>query len=289
MGLQSNLFRGDPKLEACLVSDPAHVMLGASGPHVGKIQFALTVLGAGTISADEISAERYGPSTANAVLGYKTARRIINFKYQRAPDNIVGKMTMASLDAEMVKFEKTRPAPPVPPSPPDPQPVPPPTPVEKPGRRFAIRGALGRGGIFLEEPFNGDPTTVSSEIAANCFQVFDIDNMPVVQLDAQHMAVYFFEAAGVFPVMVPSTRFKRLPRMFTLLNPLPLNGLGCRCTYRTIAHNDGRRESFLDLRIGSQVVSVPMFIHFIAQPHGSLPFVEVSQHGVFRFVRRAIE
>src|SRR5688572_13095308 len=101
MGLQSNLFRGEPKLEAALISDPAHILLGASGPHVGKIQMALTVLGAGVISADEISSQRYGPSTANAVLGYKTARRIINTGYQRAPDNIVGKMTMARLDADM--------------------------------------------------------------------------------------------------------------------------------------------------------------------------------------------
>jgi hypothetical protein len=31
MGLQSKLFRGDPKLEAAAVTDPAHIMLGASG------------------------------------------------------------------------------------------------------------------------------------------------------------------------------------------------------------------------------------------------------------------
>jgi hypothetical protein len=41
MGLQSELFRGDQRLEAAAVSDPGHIMLGASGPHVQKIQTAL--------------------------------------------------------------------------------------------------------------------------------------------------------------------------------------------------------------------------------------------------------
>jgi hypothetical protein len=82
MGLNSSLFRGDPKLEACLVSDPTHVTPGSIGPHVGKIQFALTVMGLGVISADELSQQRYGPSTASAVLGFKQVRRIINFTYQ---------------------------------------------------------------------------------------------------------------------------------------------------------------------------------------------------------------
>jgi hypothetical protein len=81
MGLTSKLFKGDPRLEACLVSDPSHVTPGTSGPFVAKIQRALTEMGLGVISADEIQSERYGPSTANAVLGYKTLRRIINPKY----------------------------------------------------------------------------------------------------------------------------------------------------------------------------------------------------------------
>lgn len=37
MALVSNLFRGDKKLEACLVNDAAHVTLGARGEHVAKI------------------------------------------------------------------------------------------------------------------------------------------------------------------------------------------------------------------------------------------------------------
>ncbi len=38
MGLQSKLFKGNPKLEACLLYDPAHVTEGAVGDHVSKIQ-----------------------------------------------------------------------------------------------------------------------------------------------------------------------------------------------------------------------------------------------------------
>ena len=113
MSLQSKLFRGDPKLEAAAVSDPAHITLGASGPHVQKIQTALILLDGAAISTDAI----YGSSTASAVLAYKQKRNIINRSYQTQADNIVGKMTMASLDAEMLKLE-ARPPPVPPPVPP---------------------------------------------------------------------------------------------------------------------------------------------------------------------------
>jgi hypothetical protein len=104
-GLISELFRGDPRLAQCLVSDPHHVTPGTTGPFVGKIQFALLVLEGGSISGSEVQSERYGPDTAALVLAYKTKRRIINFAYQTKPDNIVGKMTIRSLDAEMLAFE----------------------------------------------------------------------------------------------------------------------------------------------------------------------------------------
>ena len=38
MALQSKLFQGDPKLEACLIQDLAHIMLGAVGDHVTKMR-----------------------------------------------------------------------------------------------------------------------------------------------------------------------------------------------------------------------------------------------------------
>lgn len=101
MALQSRLFRGDPKLEAAAMSDPAHIVPGDSGSHVGKIQQALVKLDGATIEIDE----SYDPATATAVLAYKRKRNIINRAYQTQPDNIVGKMTMALLDQEIVELE----------------------------------------------------------------------------------------------------------------------------------------------------------------------------------------
>jgi hypothetical protein len=101
MALRSKLFRGDQLLEAAANLDAAHITRGAKGAHVGKIQQALTQLDGADIAADEA----YGPATAAAVLNYKTKRKIINFSYQTTPDDIVGKMTIAALDAEMVLLE----------------------------------------------------------------------------------------------------------------------------------------------------------------------------------------
>ncbi len=101
MALQSQLFRGDPKLETAAISDPAHIVLGATGEHVRKIQLALIQLDGAAIDADG----KYGPATAAAVLAYKRKRNIINRTYQTQADNIVGKMTMASLDREMLAKE----------------------------------------------------------------------------------------------------------------------------------------------------------------------------------------
>ncbi|MEP6879963.1 MAG: peptidoglycan-binding domain-containing protein, partial [Nitrosospira sp.] len=99
MSLQSQLFRGDPKLEAAAVSDSAHIVSGATGEHVRKIQLALIQLDGAAVDPDG----KYGPATAAAVLAYKRKRNIINRTYQTQADNIVGKMTMASLDSEILK------------------------------------------------------------------------------------------------------------------------------------------------------------------------------------------
>ncbi len=101
MTLVSALFRGDAKLEAAAVSHPAHILPGAVGAHVAKIQQALRQLDGAFIEPAELSAQRYGPSTAGAVLTFKTRRGIINRSYQTTPDNIVGIMTMAALDREL--------------------------------------------------------------------------------------------------------------------------------------------------------------------------------------------
>lgn len=103
MTLQSSLFtqpKRDSQLDACLVSDPAHILPGATGPHVGKIQKALIQLDGATIAQDS----NYGPATAAAVSAFKKKRQILNF--QGKIDNIVGKKTIAALDTEMLAKEK---------------------------------------------------------------------------------------------------------------------------------------------------------------------------------------
>lgn len=106
MPLQSNLFRDDSALQACLVRDSAHVVKGARGQHVARIQKALVVLDGALMASDELAASVYGPTTAAAVLAYKRARDIVNRSYQQKADDIVGKMTIASLDREMAAGEE---------------------------------------------------------------------------------------------------------------------------------------------------------------------------------------
>lgn len=105
MPLKSNTFAGDARLEACLAQDSAHLTPGAHGEFVAKVQAALVYLDNLDINEKELKAQTYGPSTAAAVLAYKKKRRIINYSYQKAEDNIVGKMTIQSLDDELVIAE----------------------------------------------------------------------------------------------------------------------------------------------------------------------------------------
>jgi hypothetical protein len=58
------------------------------------------------IDLGELASGRYGASTAEAVLEYKRTRKIINFSYQTKADNIVGKMTIAALDAVVSRKER---------------------------------------------------------------------------------------------------------------------------------------------------------------------------------------
>jgi hypothetical protein len=105
MGLQSKHFKGDPKLEACLIRHDAHVVKGATGDHVRKIHVALMALDNLTIASAELDAKHYGTSTEEAVLKFKKKRKIINFAYQNTEDKIVGKMTLDALDREMKGLE----------------------------------------------------------------------------------------------------------------------------------------------------------------------------------------
>ncbi|MEA2915928.1 MAG: hypothetical protein QOJ15_8009 [Bradyrhizobium sp.] len=103
MPLKSKLLSGDPQLEACLVSDPAHITPGSRGDHVARIQLALNQLDDAELAFDGI----YGLATAQAVTDYKNdpSRRILQSS-QKTADNIVGKRTIASLDSEMLAAEQ---------------------------------------------------------------------------------------------------------------------------------------------------------------------------------------
>lgn len=101
MPLQSVLFRGDPQLEAAAVEDSAHVARGARGEHVRKIQKGLNVVVGSTLAEDAV----YGPRTAACILDYKKSRKIIGHAYQMQADDIVGKLTIALLDAEIALLE----------------------------------------------------------------------------------------------------------------------------------------------------------------------------------------
>ena len=103
MALRSNLFRGDQKLEAAAARPAAHIVRGSRGDHVAKIQYALSVLAGEPLKLDG----DYGSKTAAAVLSFKERRKIINKAYQTKPDEIVGVMTMAALDEEMLTIENS--------------------------------------------------------------------------------------------------------------------------------------------------------------------------------------
>jgi hypothetical protein len=103
MALQSQLFKGDQRLESCLIHDSAHITQGAAGDYVAKIQKALSILDDAKIDSNELSSRAYGPSTATVVLAYKKQRKIINQSYQTQADNIVGKMTIAAMDKEILE------------------------------------------------------------------------------------------------------------------------------------------------------------------------------------------
>jgi hypothetical protein len=105
MPLTSQALSGDPRLEACLVQDNAHLTRGVKGEFVAKVQASLIFLDGLEIDEQELDSKTYGPSTAAAVLDYKTRRKIINFSYEQTADEIVGKMTIKSLDDELALAE----------------------------------------------------------------------------------------------------------------------------------------------------------------------------------------
>jgi hypothetical protein len=103
--LTSHLLSPNRRLNDCEVQDSAHVTPGDRGEHVGLIQQALFLIERASIDGSEVESATYGPSTAGAVLDYKTRRSIINRSYETSADSIVGKMTIKSLDDEMRDIE----------------------------------------------------------------------------------------------------------------------------------------------------------------------------------------
>lgn len=102
--LRSQLFKPDPRLQACLLRHEAHVLEGDQGPHVTRIQLALMALDGCPLSPNDLRRSYYGLSTAAAVLDFKSKRSIINRTYQTKPDAIVGKMTIARMDDELFEL-----------------------------------------------------------------------------------------------------------------------------------------------------------------------------------------
>jgi hypothetical protein len=214
MALKSRYFAGDAKLEAAAVSDPAHVAQGAQGLHVGKIQYALIAVDKASIAADELGAMIYGSSTAAAVLAFKTKRKIINFAYQTKADSIVGKMTVAALDAEVAKL-----------------PTPPPTPVKSteffvtadvtPGQTFGeVLGSFGLDAAgqlrAFRDPHNDNLHGGAARMVSDGF-LSVILRMKVVQ-----------PATVVVPVDVRLTikEFKPVIDMVNGLRPRPIGAVG---------------------------------------------------------------
>lgn len=105
--LTSDLFRGDTKLEAAAASDPAHIVRGARGDHVSKIQTALNRVDNAGIGIDG----SYGSETANAVLRFKQQRDIVARPRQQKADDVVGIRTIKALDDEIRRWELKPPKP----------------------------------------------------------------------------------------------------------------------------------------------------------------------------------
>jgi len=107
--LSSELFRDSRALQDCAVKDSAHVTPGSRGDAVARIQQALVAIDEAEIDEREIAQSFYGDTTAAAVLDYKRARDIVNRAYQQTADNIVGKMTIARLDSDMLDLQRRLP------------------------------------------------------------------------------------------------------------------------------------------------------------------------------------
>ena len=104
MALQSQLFRGDSKLEAAAVSDPAHIFQARVGRTSARSRRRCSSWMARSSPKMELWSRHRGSGRA-----FKQKRQILNT--QGKIDNIVGKKTMAALDSEMLALERVAPPP----------------------------------------------------------------------------------------------------------------------------------------------------------------------------------
>jgi peptidoglycan hydrolase-like protein with peptidoglycan-binding domain len=165
--LQSELFAGEPTLEACF-DDKARLRPGDSGTAVRKLQEALIAVGLG----DEL-----GPKGADGIYGSKTAETVRRFKreqklgFEQFGD--AGPGTIGRLDSMLPKGSPKPPPGPTPPGPTPPGPTPPgPTPppsgitvIPCPGNPFLIASSATKdcaaGDDFLSGDFVGGAKRLS--------------------------------------------------------------------------------------------------------------------------------
>jgi hypothetical protein len=98
MALRSELLRGDQKLEKAAVSHGDHIVPGARGAHVVRIQQALIQVAGAALEPDGV----YGTHTAEAVAEFKRTHQPPILNSANQIDNIVGIKTLAALDAKLL-------------------------------------------------------------------------------------------------------------------------------------------------------------------------------------------
>ena len=111
--LESPLLRDDPRLAACLKAPAQHILRGASGAHVTRLQLALmAVLPGATLPPAELPdlvrarSAQFGTGTEALVFRFKSEHDppIVNRAYQNSVDRIVGQMTLSALDDALLRL-----------------------------------------------------------------------------------------------------------------------------------------------------------------------------------------
>ncbi len=106
--LKSMMFADIQVFEDCAVDDAKHIVPGTIGLHVVMIQGALATVGGQKIDEREVDKKLYGVSTAAAVANFKRSHKPPLLNYRNQIDPIVGKKTIAALDALMAERDAAR-------------------------------------------------------------------------------------------------------------------------------------------------------------------------------------